>query len=297
MAQITYDDKVYLNENASVPAINKVQDIDMNEIKSVINGINDGTDVVDNLVVGSVRTKNMFDTNNVFNGFINTSNTSLTYETDGKRYSGYVKVEPSTTYIVSKSAGHSFRIATTTNYPTNNTTYNYTEADHTATSITITTGANDNYLVFFFYAEQNGDTGGYMSMANTIQVEKGSTVTSYSPYQNLNPNNNSYLLNEVKIGSWIDGKPLYRRVWNLSSITSSNSNLVDISSMNIREVIKVYGMLNTNNSQHFPMPLTDSSSNYSVVFATATVIRGRAVFGSGSFSSGWVALEYTKSTD
>ena len=37
MAQITYDDKVYLNENASVPAINKVQDIDMNEIKSVIN--------------------------------------------------------------------------------------------------------------------------------------------------------------------------------------------------------------------------------------------------------------------
>lgn len=37
MAQITYDDKVYLNENSSVPAINKVQDIDMNEIKSVIN--------------------------------------------------------------------------------------------------------------------------------------------------------------------------------------------------------------------------------------------------------------------
>lgn len=37
MAKITYDDKVYLNENSSVPAINKVQDVDMNEIKSVIN--------------------------------------------------------------------------------------------------------------------------------------------------------------------------------------------------------------------------------------------------------------------
>ena len=37
MARITYTDKEYLNENASVPAINKVQDIDMNEIKSVIN--------------------------------------------------------------------------------------------------------------------------------------------------------------------------------------------------------------------------------------------------------------------
>ena len=37
MAQITYADKSYLNENASVPAINKVQDTDMNEIKTVVN--------------------------------------------------------------------------------------------------------------------------------------------------------------------------------------------------------------------------------------------------------------------
>jgi hypothetical protein len=37
--QITYNDKVALNENASVAAINKVQDSDMNEIKSVVNAI------------------------------------------------------------------------------------------------------------------------------------------------------------------------------------------------------------------------------------------------------------------
>ena len=41
MAQITYDDKVYLNENASVPAINKVQASDMNEIKNVVNANDD----------------------------------------------------------------------------------------------------------------------------------------------------------------------------------------------------------------------------------------------------------------
>ena len=34
---ITYDDKQYLNQNADIPAINKVQDTDMNEIKSVVN--------------------------------------------------------------------------------------------------------------------------------------------------------------------------------------------------------------------------------------------------------------------
>lgn len=34
---ITYADKTYLNENADVPAINKVRDVDMNEIKKVVN--------------------------------------------------------------------------------------------------------------------------------------------------------------------------------------------------------------------------------------------------------------------
>ena len=37
MAQITYDDKVALNENPSVAEINKVTDDNMNEIKDTIN--------------------------------------------------------------------------------------------------------------------------------------------------------------------------------------------------------------------------------------------------------------------
>lgn len=35
--KITYSDKSYINENASIAAINKVQATDMNEIKSVVN--------------------------------------------------------------------------------------------------------------------------------------------------------------------------------------------------------------------------------------------------------------------
>lgn len=37
MALITYSDKATMNENSSIPAINKVQASDMNEIKSVVN--------------------------------------------------------------------------------------------------------------------------------------------------------------------------------------------------------------------------------------------------------------------
>lgn len=38
MALITYQDKVTMNENPSISAINKVQASDMNEIKNVVNG-------------------------------------------------------------------------------------------------------------------------------------------------------------------------------------------------------------------------------------------------------------------
>ncbi len=43
MQKITYDSKSYINENASVPAANKVQAADMNEIKTVVNANADAT--------------------------------------------------------------------------------------------------------------------------------------------------------------------------------------------------------------------------------------------------------------
>lgn len=43
---ITYGNKQYLNQNANIPATNKVQDTDMNEIKSVVN--NNATETSNN---------------------------------------------------------------------------------------------------------------------------------------------------------------------------------------------------------------------------------------------------------
>lgn len=37
MAKITYEDKVFINENASIPEINKITDDNINEIKNVVN--------------------------------------------------------------------------------------------------------------------------------------------------------------------------------------------------------------------------------------------------------------------
>ena len=48
MALINYNDKQFLNENASIPAENKVSDTDMNEIKNVVNNnYNEVGDILD----------------------------------------------------------------------------------------------------------------------------------------------------------------------------------------------------------------------------------------------------------
>ena len=49
MGKITYTDKVTMNENPNIPAINKVQATDMNEIKTVVNSNDDNTGTLSNL--------------------------------------------------------------------------------------------------------------------------------------------------------------------------------------------------------------------------------------------------------
>ena len=69
MAKITYEDKVFINENADVPEINKITDNNLNEIKKVVNkndnNVGDlsslNTDVKDNLVnaINNVNKKSL----------------------------------------------------------------------------------------------------------------------------------------------------------------------------------------------------------------------------------------------
>lgn len=60
---ITYEDKQYLNQNADIPAINKVQDTDMNEIKSVVN--NNATELT-NVINAEVYSTNEVKTNKIW---------------------------------------------------------------------------------------------------------------------------------------------------------------------------------------------------------------------------------------
>ena len=49
MAKLTYDDKIQMNENANIPAVNKGRAVDWNEIKTVVNTNDDNVGNLSNL--------------------------------------------------------------------------------------------------------------------------------------------------------------------------------------------------------------------------------------------------------
>ena len=90
-------------------------------------------------------------------------------------------VEPSTTYTVSKIESSRFGVASSPTIPANGDSVNNYEYNNTATSLTITTGASDHYLLASVWYE-TADTLTLQQVLDTVQIEKGSTATPYQPY-------------------------------------------------------------------------------------------------------------------
>lgn len=90
-------------------------------------------------------------------------------------------IKSNTTYTVSKTAGNRFGLATFTSYPTSTMQSTIYVFDQRASSITITSGNSDTYLVAYVFNSQV-DTGTVEDMLASVQIEKGSTATTYEPY-------------------------------------------------------------------------------------------------------------------
>lgn len=111
-----------------------------------------------------------------------------------------------------------------------------------------------------------------------------------------------YSTEEQRIGTWIDGKPLYRKVINAKP-TISNSSYQTISiKHNISDLKNVYKcnafLHNTGNTQTYILPVETSATQaigISEINSTNIIM-----YSKNDAWSGWIAeiiLEYTKTTD
>ena len=194
----------------------------------------------ENVVVESIRTKNIFGNYTIINGYL--FETRMSIRTSASDRLAFIECKPNTTYTISRSViTTSFRVSDYTSIPPMTDTYvDYTVPtvieNNSGTTITYTTSPTAKYLVIHYGNVLNDTAANLANTLKTMQVEEGTTATTYSPYQNLNGTEN-YTTEEIIIGKWINGKPLYRKVFTdtMPQVQTDGTFVVktiDISSLN-----------------------------------------------------------------
>lgn len=93
----------------------------------------------------------------------------------------YIKCKPNTTYKIQKIASKRFAVASYKTIATDGTDLNKFNIEHGSTSLSITTGKEDNYLYVLYY-HTSQDTIEQTKILDSIQIEEGSKATNYEPY-------------------------------------------------------------------------------------------------------------------
>ena len=115
---------------------------------------------------------------------------------------------------------------------------------------------------------------------------------------------NVYSEDEIVVGEWIDGKPVYRKVVKLPNQTSNNQKITkDLSDLNIDSVLRCNGFAyyKTGGTEHNLMsfPYTEASNTF--IGCGYLASEKNVVFVAYDFSFTFeditVIIEYTKTTD
>lgn len=113
-----------------------------------------------------------------------------------------------------------------------------------------------------------------------------------------NPNN--YSSNETKIGTWIDGKPLYRKVFE-TTLPSQKSNIIETGFGNTIIVRKLYGIFCDIANKPFskPIPYFDiyNSNHITVFIGSGNGNIYVSALGDNNNEQTFIYVEYTKTTD
>lgn len=178
---IEFEDKVALNENSSIPEINKITDDNINEIKSIVNGSLQGTNAMGSIVVDDVKCKNLFSLNNYIYNTSISSEGEIVSNSLTSMY--YIPVQYGKSYVMSftdNSSSGNVLYGFSDSIPTigTNCTYNVTTCPELNGMIFTPVSASNKYLCIRLRYDAN-----QVSNMSNIQVEEGTTPTLYTPHK------------------------------------------------------------------------------------------------------------------
>lgn len=336
--KITWNDKVSLVTDPTIAEINKVTDSNMNEIKDVVNEnadqvmlsdteptandneiwidtsenatyinseVNIGATNVSNTPVWFKQSKNLLSPSNIRYGLYTIGDGTYSSTNNELCTKNKIEIDNTKNYVLSVNSSSSNLSFYVMYYDENN---NYLGKENRTFSVgyivlnTYANYSNAKYVNFRFGTTNISD----------IMLEEGSTKTTYEPFDNsiiiykneiYNTNNlEQYSPIETKIGTWIDGKPVYRKVIE-STIFSTDFYYIGT---DIESFVNQYGWVQRKDYpklwQYIPSRVGDPMS---ISFLATDTSQGVKVEWGSNWQSNYATLfnkivivvEYTKTTD
>ena len=156
------------------------------------------------------------------------------------------------------------------------------------------------------YSESTNDTysSDYINKKIDEKVDKVegkdlSTNDFTDEYKQKVDNANTYSTEEIRIGTWIDNKPIYRKTFTSIYVSANSTDYnIDISDLNIDNVISLSGtaeFIQNGSTQWRALPHVYDRIETTAIFIDSNLLYVRSY----GFTVGqcYITLEYTKTTD
>lgn len=230
------------------------------------------------------KCRNLYNENTDIIGYIINQSGNIVV-TAGYRTSQLIEVKPNNKYVVSRvfnSSSGGEDLMRVAYYQSDGT---FIERPNSVDNPWIITTPSNCYYVRVSY--------NYLKSTSTVnsqvQLEIGE-ATPYTPYKNFE-NEEIYSTNEVKIGKWIDGKDLYRKVYKMTNQSNSYSVLKPD---NLSEITKL-DIMQLDGDGTYIGAYYWTSGDYLRIFYTNNYLQVRTSKTANTFTH-WITIEYTKTS-
>lgn len=254
--------------------------------------------------------KNLFNRKNAISGYIG-SNGAFVTGANNEVTSDYIEIESGKDYTLSIENWEGEQMWVGISLYDENKTF-IERWDKYDASVTVPSTATQN-------AKYIRTSNRYNSNNIQIMLEQNSTATTYEDYiekeiyvKNDNGvferfysesemNKQNYSQTEQKIGTWIDGKTLYRKtIFKIAKITANTDLVINSETQNIDKIVKIDGVISSSNGVTYRQINTYNLENNITSCSMNAKIDGNIIIRS---TEDWsspniiVTLEYTKTTD
>ena len=221
----------------------------------------------------------------------------------------FIEINNSKNYVLSWSSPSNSQLVYVLYYDENKNYLGNSSTQFSNGSLTL-----NNYVNYSDAKYVNLRFDATLSSLTNLQLEQSEIATPYEPFtrkihtKNDNgvyeefyneTNREIYSLAEQKIGTWIDGKPLYRKVVDFGYLPNATTKLVSTGASNVDIVTNLRG-IGISNYGSLSIPLADTSALTNQVALwydkTTNQIQIKSGVDRSSFY-GYVTIEYTKTTD